>query len=677
MFVAPHIASAGEAERQWSPAVKVLDEPFDADGRPSRPPVGGSWSPWASPGVSLTAGEGQLRIDGMGAAASFALTAREAQAADVRVSSTVLAVPTGGAYYAGASARVQPDGRRYALTVVVRPDGEVALVAGRVGPSGTTPLGRTSTSAPLGTPLVIELQATGSDPTVVKARAWADGTTPPAWQLTTDDDSQEEIAGPGGVGVNGYLSRSASDVALSVDSVQAWSLVEGSETGAPVTASPTSDPTTDPTSEPATDPTTDPTTELTTAPTGTTASATAATGATAEPSSTPLPGSSSVGSSSAGPSLSPTDGSTAAGFAHPGIVMSAEQLVFVRSQIAAGREPWTSALARARGSWYARSSWTPRPVALVQCGSRNNPDIGCTAETDDAQAAYTNALLFSLTGERPYADKAIEILDAWSAVLQGHSFDTTLYKNGRLQAAWAGQTFTKAAELVRYSRAGWAPEKVARFEGMLRTAFLPMVRDGWTGGGANWQLSMADATMNIGVFLDDRAVFDDGVGDWRAQVVSAFYLTSDGPQPIPPLGTYVKADYVPTYWFNPLAFVDGQGQETCRDLGHTAMGLGAALNAAETAAIQGVDLYGEQRRRLVAAMEYNSRYLADPSAPGWVCPRPPDAGGTAGALTFEIGLRHYGAQEGLALPSTRAWVERNRPTRSGIFMNWETLTHGS
>lgn len=362
---------------------------------------------------------------------------------------------------------------------------------------------------------------------------------------------------------------------------------------------------------------------------------------------------------------------------HPGIVVSADRLVFVRSQIAAGREPWTSALARARGSFYAKASWVPKPVALVQCGAYNNPNIGCTAETDDAQAAYTNALLHSLTGEQRYADKAIEIMDAWSGVLQGHSFDTTTYKNGRLQSAWAAQTFTKAAELVRHSRAGWSPDRVARFEAMLRSAYLPMVRDGWTGGMANWQLSMAEATMDIGVFLDDRAVFDDGVGDWRAQVVSAFYLRSDGPQPIPPLGTYVKPSYVPTYWFKPTAFVDGLGQETCRDLGHTAMGLAAAVNAAETAGIQGVDLYAEQQQRLVAAMELTTRYLSDPSAPGWVCPEPPKAGGTAGALTFEIGLRHYAVEEGLSLPSTRAWVERNRPTKSGIFMNWETLTHGS
>ena len=38
----------------------------------------------------------------------------------------------------------------------------------------------------------------------------------------------------------------------------------------------------------------------------------------------------------------------------------------------------------------------------------------------------------------------------------------------------------------------------------------------------------------------------------------------------------------------------GVCQETCRDFGHMQMGFGACVNAAETAFIQGVDLYGEQ-----------------------------------------------------------------------------------
>ena len=42
------------------------------------------------------------------------------------------------------------------------------------------------------------------------------------------------------------------------------------------------------------------------------------------------------------------------------------------------------------------------------------------------------------------------------------------------------------------------------------------------------------------------------------------------------------------------ASVSGICQETCRDLGHTQLGIAGMINGAETAFIQGVDLYGIQ-----------------------------------------------------------------------------------
>ena len=48
-------------------------------------------------------------------------------------------------------------------------------------------------------------------------------------------------------------------------------------------------------------------------------------------------------------------------------------------------------------------------------------------------------------------------------------------------------------------------------------------------------------------------------------------------------------------------------QETCRDLSHPIIGLESIVNAAETARIQGVDLYGEQKQRIAAAYEYAGR----------------------------------------------------------------------
>lgn len=366
-----------------------------------------------------------------------------------------------------------------------------------------------------------------------------------------------------------------------------------------------------------------------------------------------------------------------AGFAHPGIVVSGPQLDAVKAKVAAKQEPWASAFTALKASRFSKPTWTPRARAVVACGGHNVINEGCTDETDDAQAAYAHALLWRLTGDQAHAAKAIEILDAWSAVLTEHRFDEKTYVNGHLQAAWAGEIFTKAAEVVRYGGSGWKAERISRFEGMLKNAFLPMVKDGWKGGGANGQLSMAEATMNIGVFTNDRAVFDEGLGDWRRQVVSAVYHTSDGAKPIPPPDTIIKASGIDKYWGSPASYPSGLQGETCRDLGHMAMGFAALLNAAETASIQGVDLYGEQRNRIIAGMEYNSRFVNDRSASGWVCPAAPKDGGVANWRIWELGYRHYAVQGGASLPETRKLIKANRPSGSGLHSSWETLTHAT
>ncbi len=251
------------------------------------------------------------------------------------------------------------------------------------------------------------------------------------------------------------------------------------------------------------------------------------------------------------PGLPTLQSVTTNGFVHPGILNGTTTLEAARAAALAGKSPQKPAFDKMKGSRFASLSWTPHPTAYVGCGSYNVVDEGCTEETDDAQAAYTHALMWYFTGDQRHADKAKQILNAYSGTLKDHKFDTKVYKNGLLQAGWAGQTFTKAAELIRYSGAGWSTSDVARFETMLKTAFLPRVINGWTWTSANWQLTMAEATMNIGVFTNDRATWENGVGDWRNHVKGSFYLASDGSKPNFPANTIMKDSNYLDYWSNP------------------------------------------------------------------------------------------------------------------------------
>ena len=374
-------------------------------------------------------------------------------------------------------------------------------------------------------------------------------------------------------------------------------------------------------------------------------------------------------------------------FAHPGVFVDRAQLGNTQRRLAAGAQPWTGALAWMRANGRARSSnqlfssptYAPAPVASIRCGPYNNPDIGCTVYLDDAVAAYTQALLYAYTGDAVHGARAIAIMNAWSSTLTEIRFDTTTHTNGMLVAGWGAQVFTRAAEIMRYGNAGWASADITRFGTMLRTINLPHVNHGWTGGGANWLATFADATMAIGVFLDDRAVFEHGVATWRALVPSVIYMTADGPQPVRPPGTPITN--MPAYWRTSV-FVEGLEGETCRDMSHATMGLDALVSGAETARIQGVDLYGEQQARLVAGYEFNARwfgeFLANGSVPTWLCNGSLTTGGVNYKLAWEVGYSALAHRRGVAMPYTWAFIQSStRPSnyKADLFMDWQTLTH--
>jgi hypothetical protein len=357
-----------------------------------------------------------------------------------------------------------------------------------------------------------------------------------------------------------------------------------------------------------------------------------------------------------------------AGFTHPGVMVNRDQLDFVKGKVAAGASPWKGAFDKAKSSDHASLSYKPSPHATVECGPYSKPDIGCSDEKNDAIAAYTQALLWYLTGNEAYAKSSIHIMNAWSSTLQHHT-----NSNAPLQSAWVGSVFPRAAELIRHTYTGWAAADVARFEALLRNVYLPEVINGSSSNG-NWELSMIEAAIDIGVFLDDQATFDKAVAMWKKRVPAYVYLKTDGALPVPPpSGNKSSSQALIDYWYHQSTFVDGLAQETCRDLGHVQYGLAAMTNAAETALIQGVDLYATEAKRITAAYEFHAQYLDGKAVPGWLC------GGSLNAKSpdpmWEVGYNEYAGREGLSLPNTKALLGKIRPTGADHHMVWETLTH--
>ena len=363
-------------------------------------------------------------------------------------------------------------------------------------------------------------------------------------------------------------------------------------------------------------------------------------------------------------------------FQHPGVLVSQAQLDYIKIMVASHTEPFYSAYQKALNSNIGQLNYKiqgPPAGGIIDCGPTSNPDIGCSAADNDSSAAYLQALLWYITGNQQYAQNAISILNTYGYNLKGYT-----NSNAPLQAAWDSQKFPRAAEIIRYTNAGWADADIQQFKTMLSTVILPGIINGSTSNG-NWEISMIEGMINIGIFNDDPATFNKGVLYWKQRIPAYFYYHTDGAAPVPaPRGT---ADWYGQTVFN--SSVDGISQETCRDFGHAQYGISGALDAAETAHIQGVDLYNDTAsnafNRLTSALEFNAKYLLANSStvPSYIC------GGTVTLQVYptdEIGYNNYHNRQGVDLPLTIQYLNQvirqlPNPTEYHI-MVYETLSHG-
>ncbi len=359
-------------------------------------------------------------------------------------------------------------------------------------------------------------------------------------------------------------------------------------------------------------------------------------------------------------------------FQHPGVLVSKAQLDFVKAQVEAKAEPFHTQFENAKANEYGDLHYKmkgPPADGVIACGSRSHPDLGCHDEDADATAAYLQALLWYITGNHAYAQNAIDIMNAY-----GRSVKAYTLANAPLQAAWGAEKWPRAAEIIRYSDAGWAPADMQTFSDMLTKVELPLIVNGSPNNG-NWELSMIEGMMGIAVFTGNRELLNHAAEMWKQRVPSYFYDAAlDGDHPVPaPRGI---AHWVTQKVFN--ASVNGIPQEACRDFGHTSYGVSATMAAAETAHIQGLNLYESEEPRLMAGMEFVSHYLLKNPVPPYVCD---GSVKLARGITFVIGYNEYHNRLGQSLPNTEKWIETGVmtsadpvDTHTTIF---ETLTHAA
>ena len=326
--------------------------------------------------------------------------------------------------------------------------------------------------------------------------------------------------------------------------------------------------------------------------------------------------------------------SLAMAFNHPGLLHSKESIQRMRSlraeenAVAMGSYQKLVADAKASADYQMRGPFD----IIARDGQHAKTKGPCE---NDFLAAYYNALLYVIDGDKAHAQKAMEIIRAYGKTLvriDGH--------DAPLCAALQGFVFINACELMRYAKgSGWTKEDTKLTERMFREAFLPVLNEfdrksPYANG--NWGAAACKLRIAIGVYCNDKAQY---------QRATNYFLHGNDDGALP---HYVAES--------------GQCQESGRDQAHVMLGLGQLAEICEVAWSQGDDLYGALDNRMMAGYEYTSKANLGFQVPfftwkdltgkycNWTCL-------SDGALgqwraVFEIAYNHYVGRKHLAMPYT-------------------------
>ena len=351
---------------------------------------------------------------------------------------------------------------------------------------------------------------------------------------------------------------------------------------------------------------------------------------------------------------------TARAFVHPGGLHNQADLDRMKTQVAAGAHPWID-------GW---NNLLADTGSLLSYGNHATANMGSSRQnaSRDAHVAYNAVIRWYVSGDTAYADKAVEICNAWSAVVNQVPTGTDIPGLSGIPIA----EFAQVAEILRIYP-GWATADFDRFKNMMLTYWYPVCQDFLVNHAgacdthfwANWDAANLSAILSIGVLCDDQAKFDEAVTYFQGGGVGN--------------GNIYKA--VPMIHPNGL----GQWQESGRDQEHAQLGVGLLGAMCEVAWHQGVDLYGTATNRLLAGADYVARtnlsepvpytfynncdnvnqYYLSINGIGRIDDRP----------VWEMIYNHYVVRQGLSAPNVKAMAQATRPEHgSADHFGYGTLT---
>jgi hypothetical protein len=258
-------------------------------------------------------------------------------------------------------------------------------------------------------------------------------------------------------------------------------------------------------------------------------------------------------------------------FVHPGLLHSKEDLSRMRQAVMNKEEPIYSGYQIFIQNPVSQYNYKMQgPLEMVG----RNPTVGQGIYDSDANAAHQNAVMWAITGDTAYAEKAKQIVNAWSSTLK-----SITGRDAVLMAGLGPFKMLNAAEILRYTYAGWSASDISKTEKHFKEVVYPVIKDFAPFANGNWDAAAIKTVLAISVFCNDRPMFEKAL---------QYYVNGQGNGR---LTNYVINE-------------QGQIQESGRDQGHTQLGIGMLAESCEIAWHQGLNLYGYADNRLLKGFEY-------------------------------------------------------------------------
>lgn len=340
-------------------------------------------------------------------------------------------------------------------------------------------------------------------------------------------------------------------------------------------------------------------------------------------------------------------------FAHPGTIHTQADIDRMIAKIAADEEPWASAYDEFLTSPYNNLDWPAYDIDYINRGGSASNNY--TRSQQDAQLIYTLTMIWQLTGDTAYADRAVEIANVWSDLL-----GVTGNTNASLASGICGYLFAISGEMLT-TYDGWPEAEQQAYKDMMMRVFYPSNFDfmwrhhntfisesGNTHYRLNWDTANMASMAAIGVLCDNEAIYNQALDFFRngasnGQIErAAWYIHPDG---------------------------TAQTEEIGRDQGHNLGGWYAMGLLCQTAWNQGDDLWAYDDYRVLRAIEHSNKYNLWHDVP-WVYHRNTlltytetlsETGRGALGLFNELAYNHYVNELGMAAPYTQLAAEAIRP----------------